>query len=95
MIGEKDMLLDVMTNNMMQVYVTLIVEMDTPELVLYVGKIALQDFQIQELIVWNHHLMVEELVIPLRVSVFHIFLLKVVKNGVYYGIQNAEQTFTM
>jgi hypothetical protein len=51
MIGEKDMLLDVMTNNMMQVYVTLIVEMDTPELVLYVGKIALQDFQIQELIV--------------------------------------------
>ena len=51
MIGEKDTLLDVMTNNMMQVYVTLIVEMDTPELVLYVGKIALQDFQIQELIV--------------------------------------------
>jgi hypothetical protein len=39
--------------------------------------------------------MAEELVIPLRVSVFHIFLLKVVKNGVYYGIQNAEQTFTM
>jgi hypothetical protein len=84
-----------MVTKMMQVYVILIVEVDTKELDQFVGKIALQDFQIQELIVWNLHLMVEELVTPVRVNVFHIFLLRVVKNGVYYGIQNAERTFTM
>jgi hypothetical protein len=84
-----------MVTKMMQVYVILIVEVDTKELDQFVGKIAPPDFQIQELIVWNLHLMVEELVTPVRVNVFHIFLLRVVKNGVYYGIQNAEQTFTM
>jgi hypothetical protein len=40
-----------MVTKMMQVYVILIVEVDTKELDQFVGKIALQDFQIQELIV--------------------------------------------
>jgi hypothetical protein len=40
-----------MVTKMMQVYVILIVEVDTKELDQFVGKIAPPDFQIQELIV--------------------------------------------